>query len=231
MNPHAQTATIAPRLLTLSTAALVVAILLPIAAVAVFGLRALANPGTLVTLAESVLWGYTANTLLLSALAAAVALVLGLPCAWFTSAYRFAGSRLLQWSLVIPMAMPAYVLAYAYTDALDPSGWLYRDIAALWLSLGVALPRIDIRSVWGAGLILGVALSPYVALLAKTAFDERQGGRARHGALGHTGVFSCCHSTGAAGMDCGAGLGGHGVLCGLRNRGVFLAAHAVDRTL
>lgn len=175
MNPHAQTATIAPRLLTLSTAALVVAILLPIAAVAVFGLRALANPGTLVTLAESVLWGYIANTLLLSALAAAVALVLGLPCAWFTSAYRFAGSRLLQWSLVIPMAMPAYVLAYAYTDALDPSGWLYRDIAALWLSLGVALPRIDIRSVWGAGLILGVALSPYVALLAKTAFDERQG--------------------------------------------------------
>lgn len=175
MNPRAPTVSIAPRLLTLSTAVLVIAILLPIAAVAVFGVRALGSPGTLMSLAESVLLGYVLNTLGLSLLAALVALVLGLPSAWFISAYRFSGSRVLQWSLVVPMAMPAYVLAYAYTDALDPSGWLYRDIASFLMAIGVTLPRIDIRSVWGAGLVLGVALSPYVALLAKTAFDERQG--------------------------------------------------------
>jgi iron(III) transport system permease protein len=73
------------------------------------------------------------------------------------------------------MAMPAYVLAYAYTDALDPSGWLYRDIAGLFQALGVHVPRIDIRSIGGAGLVMGTALSPYVALLARNAFDERQG--------------------------------------------------------
>ncbi|MEY3982140.1 MAG: ABC-type transporter, permease component: FeT family, partial [Pseudomonadota bacterium] len=107
MNPRAPTVSIAPRLLTLSTAVLVIAILLPIAAVAVFGVRALGSPGTLMSLAESVLLGYVLNTLGLSLLAALVALVLGLPSAWFISAYRFSGSRVLQWSLVVPMAMPA----------------------------------------------------------------------------------------------------------------------------
>jgi iron(III) transport system permease protein len=71
--------------------------------------------------------------------------------------------------------MPAYVLAYAYTDALDPSGWLYLAVKTLLADAGVLMPRIDIRSLWGAGLILGVALSPYVGLLARTAFQERQG--------------------------------------------------------
>jgi iron(III) transport system permease protein len=162
-------------LLSLSTLALVTAIVLPLAAVAVFGVRALGNTETLAAMAESVLLGYVGNTLLLSAIAGGVALGLGLPCAWMVAAYRFTGHRLLEWSLVIPMAMPAYVLAYAYTDALDPSGWLYRDIVSWLAAVGIALPRIDIRSVWGAGVILGVALSPYVALLAKNAFEERQG--------------------------------------------------------
>ena len=176
MNPAAAPPSIsAPRLLTLSTALLVTAILLPLAAVAVFGVRALGDLRTLTELAESVLPGYVANTVVLSALAAVVALALGLPTAWFVSAYQFPGSRVLLWSLVVPMAMPAYVLAYAYTDALDPSGWLYREIAQALLTAGMTLPRLDIRSVWGAGIVLGVALSPYVSLLAKTAFDERQG--------------------------------------------------------
>jgi iron(III) transport system permease protein len=165
----------APLSLRLGTGAVVVLILLPLIAVAVFGLRALVQTDTLSALAESVLAGYITNTLLLSGIAGFVALGLGLPGAWFVTAYRFSGSRVLRWSLVLPMAMPAYVLAYAYTDALDPSGWLYQDIAQALLAIGISLPRIDIRSLWGAGLLLGVALSPYVALLAKNAFEERQG--------------------------------------------------------
>lgn len=168
-------ATQAPFSLRLGTAAVVLLILLPLIAVAVFGVRAFVQTDTLSALAESVLAGYIVNTILLSAIAGLVAMGLGLPGAWFVTAYRFPGCRLLRWSLVLPMAMPAYVLAYAYTDALDPSGWLYRDIAQALLAIGIPLPRIDIRSLWGAGLLLGVALSPYVALLAKNAFEERQG--------------------------------------------------------
>lgn len=158
-----------------ATSLLVIAIVLPLAAVGFFGLQALAKTDTLLALASSVLPGYLINTIVLALIASLVAIGLGLPSAWMISAYAFPGRRLLEWSLLLPMAMPAYVLAYAYTDALDPSGWLYRDIAQALVEIGVRLPRIDIRSVWGAGLVLGVALSPYVALLAKNAFDERQG--------------------------------------------------------
>ena len=161
--------------LAFATTVLVIAIVLPLAAVGLFGLQALAKTDTLIALASSVLPGYLTNTILLALIASGVAIGLGLPSAWMISAYAFRGRRLLEWSLLLPMAMPAYVLAYAYTDALDPSGWLYRDIAQALLGIGIVLPRIDIRSVWGAGIVLGVALSPYVALLAKNAFDERQG--------------------------------------------------------
>jgi iron(III) transport system permease protein len=161
--------------LAVATTVLVIAIVLPLAAVGLFGLQALAKTDTLIALASSVLPGYLINTIVLALIASLVAIGLGLPAAWMISAYAFPGRRLLEWSLLLPMAMPAYVLAYAYTDALDPSGWLYRDIAQSLLGIGIVLPRIDIRSVWGAGLVLGVALSPYVALLAKNAFEERQG--------------------------------------------------------
>lgn len=165
----------APAWLTGLAVTLAVAILLPLAAVAVAAVGALWQPATLFAMAQSVLFGYVANTILLCAIAAAVALAVGISGAWFVSGYDFFGKRFFQWSLVLPMAMPAYVLAYAYTDALDPSGWLYREMVSLLSHLGIVIARIDIRSLWGAGLLLGVALSPYVALLAKNAFEERQG--------------------------------------------------------
>ena len=165
----------APTWLTGLSVSLAVAILLPLAAVAVAAVGALWQPATLLAMAQSVLLGYMVNTVMLCAIAAAVALVVGISGAWFISGYDFFGKRLFQWSLVLPMAMPAYVLAYAYTDALDPSGWLYREIVSLLAHFGIVIARLDIRSLWGAGLLLGVALSPYVAMLAKNAFEERQG--------------------------------------------------------
>ena len=127
------------------------------------------------SLLGSVLPTYLLNTLLLAGFSGLIALALGVPSAWFVTAYEFSGRRILEWSLVVPMAIPAYVLAYAYTDALDPSGWLYQIIQTWFAWAGFNLPRIDIRSLWGASIVLGVALSPYVALLAKNAFAERQG--------------------------------------------------------
>lgn len=164
-----------PKTLSVLSAVLVVAILLPIIAVMGFGFYALAAPQTLINLAESVLLEYTFNTLGLALMAGLVSLLLGLPVAWFLSAYEFPARKCLEWSMVVPMAMPAYVLAYAYTDAFDPSGWLYLSMKTLLSEAGLMMPRIDIRSLWGAGLILGVALSPYVGLLARAAFQERQG--------------------------------------------------------
>ncbi|MFM8677890.1 MAG: hypothetical protein ACKOCR_11200, partial [Burkholderiaceae bacterium] len=97
------------RALVLASVTLVVAIILPLAAVAVFGLKALLSPAVLVSLAESVLLEYTVNTIAISAIAAAIALGLGLPAAWMIAAYEFPGRRILDWALILPMAMPAYV--------------------------------------------------------------------------------------------------------------------------
>ncbi|MFN5257758.1 MAG: ABC transporter permease [Burkholderiales bacterium] len=163
------------RPLAAATGLLVIVILLPLLAVAVFGVQAILRPEVLVTLLGSVLPTYLLNTLLLAGFSGLIALALGVPSAWFVTAYEFSGRRILEWSLVVPMAIPAYVLAYAYTDALDPSGWLYQIIQNWFAWAGFNLPRIDIRSLWGASIVLGVALSPYVALLAKNAFAERQG--------------------------------------------------------
>ena len=165
----------APPGLTAATGLLVVAILLPLAAVIVFGVLAVLEPENLITLGQTVLLEYSLNTLGLAVLAGLVALGLGLPGAWMIAAYDFPARRWLAWSLVLPMAMPAYVLAYAYTDALDPSGWLYLGLSDHLNNLGLFLPPFDIRSLWGAALVLGVALSPYVSLLARAAFEERQG--------------------------------------------------------
>lgn len=161
--------------LSAATGLLVVIIVLPLVAVGVFGVQAISQPEVLVSLLNSVLPTYLLNTLLLAGFSGLIALALGVPSAWFVTAYEFPGRRLLEWSLVVPMAMPAYVLAYAYTDALDPSGWLYQIIQHWVAGAGFNLPRIDIRSLWGASIVLGVALSPYVALLAKNAFADRQG--------------------------------------------------------
>ena len=66
--------------------------------------------------------GYAANTLLLVALVAAGTAAIGTGAAWLVTMYRFPGSRLLEVVLVLPLAFPAYVLAYAYTDFLSHPG-------------------------------------------------------------------------------------------------------------
>ena len=73
-------------------------------------------------LVESVLPGYVANTLMLVALVAAGTAAVGTGAAWLVTMYRFPGARVLEVLLVLPLAFPAYVLAYAYTDFLSHPG-------------------------------------------------------------------------------------------------------------
>jgi len=158
----------------------VLAIALPLLATAGFGLATFADLTALSSLVQTVLPGYVLNSLLLCCGALAVSLTLGVSNAWFLSQYQMPLGRVLEWSMVLPMAMPAYVVAYAYTDALDYSGWISVGLRQWMMDWDLLAPRLgaypwfEIRSLWGAALILGVALSPYVALLARVAFDERQ---------------------------------------------------------
>jgi ABC-type molybdate transport system permease subunit len=88
--------------------------------------------------------------------------------------FDFPGRGMFEWLLLLPLAMPAYVVAYAYTDFLQFSGPLQ---VALRETLGLQ-GRLwpDVRSVWGAALVFTLSLYPYVYLLARTALVERASG-------------------------------------------------------
>jgi iron(III) transport system permease protein len=124
-------------------------------------------------LLATVLPEYIWNTLQLVLLVAIGVVLFGVTTAWLVSAYRFPGQRALEWALVLPLAMPAYVMAYAYTDWLQAAGpvqSLFRELTGLkvreyWFP--------EIRSLPGAAAMLTFALYPYVYLLARTAFLEQ----------------------------------------------------------
>ena len=121
-------------------------------------------------LVHTVLPGYVANTLgLMLGVAAGVA-SMGVLSAWLVTAYRFPGHRMLEWALLLPLAMPAYVMAYAYTDWLQFAGPVQSALRAVtgWQVREYWFP--DVRSLPGAIAMFSFALYPYVYLLARTAF-------------------------------------------------------------
>lgn len=116
---------------------------------------------------------YVANTLLLTAGVVGLAVVTGVGSAWLVTMYEFPGRRVLELALVSPLAMPAYILAYAYTDLLQVTGLiqtLLRDLTG-WTVRDYWFP--EIRSLSGAVFVLGLALFPYLYLIARAAFLEQ----------------------------------------------------------
>lgn len=119
---------------------------------------------------QTLLADYVFNSLLLMALVACFTLLIGVTTAWCVAVLEFPARRLLSWLLVLPLAAPAYIVAYVYTDLLDFAGPVQQFLReALQLSAGEYwFPQI--RSLPGAALMLSLVLYPYVYLLAKVAF-------------------------------------------------------------
>lgn len=124
-------------------------------------------------LASTVLPDYIVNTLLLAGLVGAGVLIVGVGCAWLTTACRFPMARFFAVALLLPLATPAYVMAYAYTDFLQFAGPLQSALRAAtgWRAGDYWFP--DVRSLGGAAFVLTFVLYPYVYLLARTAFLEQ----------------------------------------------------------
>nr|WP_243405090.1 iron ABC transporter permease [Pelagivirga sediminicola] len=122
---------------------------------------------------STVLPRYTATTLALVVIVGSGAAVIGTATAWLVTVYRFPGVRLLEVALALPLAFPAYVLAYAYTSLLDHPGpvqTLLRDVTG-WGPRDYWFP--EIRSLGGAALMLTMVLYPYVYLLARASFRQQ----------------------------------------------------------
>ncbi len=122
-------------------------------------------------MARTVLPDYLGTTLWLCALVSVGVISMGTVSAAAVTLFDFPGRRTLEWALLLPLAMPAYVVAYAYTDFLQFSGPLQTWMRSTWHLEGRVIP--DVRSVWGAACVFTLALYPYVYLLARTALAER----------------------------------------------------------
>lgn len=153
-------------------------ILAAVVAVPVLGLLATvldpnaASRDILTHLLQTVLPSYIGTTLMLLISVGLGAATIGIAVAWIVAAYEFPGKRLYEWALILPLAVPTYVMAYAFTDFLQFAGpvqSLLRDVTGerrlSWFP--------EIRSTGGAALVFIFALYPYVYLLVRTAFLER----------------------------------------------------------
>ena len=159
------------RLLTYLAWLAVAVCILPIMAAGVAALT-----GDLATwrdILSSVLPRYTLTTLALVVIVGVSTAIIGSITAWLVTVYRFPGHKVLEVALALPLAFPAFVLAYAYTYLLDHPGpvqTLLRDVTG-WGPRDYWFP--EIRSLGGAAAMLTIVLYPYVYLLARASFKQQ----------------------------------------------------------
>ncbi|MBI4081094.1 MAG: iron ABC transporter permease [Candidatus Lambdaproteobacteria bacterium] len=124
-------------------------------------------------LADTVLGDYVRNSLLLMAGVGLGAALIGTGTAWLVTMCRFPGRRWFEWSLLLPLAMPAYVMAYAYADWLQFAGPVQTALRQLtgWRHGDYWFPPL--QSPGGAIVVMMLVFYPYVYMLARTAFLEQ----------------------------------------------------------
>jgi iron(III) transport system permease protein len=124
-------------------------------------------------LVDTVLIDYISNSLLLIFGVSIGTLLIGVSTAWLTSVCDFPGRKIFQWSLLLPLAFPAYIIAYTYTGMLDFAGPVQTALRELfnWGARDYWFP--EVRSLTGAMLMFSLVLYPYVYLLTRAAFLEQ----------------------------------------------------------
>ncbi len=123
---------------------------------------------------STVLFDYLRDTLLLMLGVGLGVLLIGVSTAYMVTHFRFPLSRVLEWLLLLPLAMPAYVIAYLYTDFLEFAGPVQTGVRALggW-TLANQYWFPEVRSIGGAMVLMSLVLYPYVYLLARAAFNDQ----------------------------------------------------------
>ncbi len=150
-----------------------VAVLVSLPILVVLGSLGVSSEGEWQHLASTVLPTYIKNTVLLALGVGGLSLLIGVVCAWLVTACRFPGHNFFSWALLLPLSIPTYLIAYAYSDLLQYSGpvqsWL--RVTFEWSRQDYWFP--EVRSLSGAIVMLSVVLYPYVFLAARTAFLEQ----------------------------------------------------------
>lgn len=150
-----------------------IALLLAVPVIVIFASVLMPTSDAWQHLTETVLSEYISNSLILAIGVMCGTLVIGTATAWLTTMCRFPGRKLFMWALLLPLAMPAYIIAYTYTGILDFAGPLQTALRE-WMRWGYGdywFP--EIRSIGGAISMLSLVLYPYVYLLARASFLEQ----------------------------------------------------------
>lgn len=123
---------------------------------------------------HTVLFDYVKNSLILLAGVCGLAMIWGVPSAWLVARYEFFGRKWLRWALLLPMALPAYLVAYVYTDVLDYAGPVQSAIRA-WFGYASARDYwfVDMRTMGGAIFVLSLVFAPYVYWLTSLNFQSQ----------------------------------------------------------
>lgn len=125
-------------------------------------------------LLDTVFWIYVKNTLMLCLGVALFTSLMGTGAAWLVTRFNFPLKSILVWALLLPLAVPSYILAFVITDQLEYAGFVQKSLRALF---GWQTARDywfpEIRSIQGAIAVLSLVLYPYVYLLARAAFVEQ----------------------------------------------------------
>ncbi|MEH6628367.1 MAG: iron ABC transporter permease [Motiliproteus sp.] len=153
--------------------ALIVALLVALPVISVFYLALFPSENIWPHLAETVLPVYVSTTLILMFGVGILSIIIGVSSAWLVTMCRFPGRRFFEWALLLPFAVPAYVIAYVYTDLLEYAGPVQTLLRQLfgWQSYqDYWFP--DIRTIAGAVLMLALVLYPYIYMLARASFLE-----------------------------------------------------------
>ncbi len=151
-----------------------VALLVALPVLSVFYLSLFPKENIWSHLADTVLPVYITTTLQLMIGVGVLAVGTGVVTAWLVTMCRFPGKRFFEWALMLPFAVPAYVIAYVYTDLLEYAGPIQsalRDFFGWQTARDYWFP--EIRSLGGAILMLSFVLYPYVYLLARASFLEQ----------------------------------------------------------
>jgi iron(III) transport system permease protein len=152
---------------------ILISVLLSMPLLTVLGSFLIPAPEVWQHLAATVLQEYILNSIILMLGVGIFTCLLGIAPAWLVTMCRFPFSRTLEWALLLPLAFPAYIIAYTYTGILDAAGpvqiylreitgWNYRDY---WFP--------EIRSIGGAITMLSFVLYPYVYLITRASFIEQ----------------------------------------------------------
>ena len=153
---------------------LLIALLVCLPVASIFWISLFPEENIWTHLADTVLPHYISTTLILLAGVGGLSIAIGVSTAWLVTMCQFPGRKLFEWALLLPFAVPAYVIAYVYTDLLEYAGpvqILLRDWFGWQNARDYWFP--DIRTLGGAILMLSLVLYPYVYMLTRAAFLEQ----------------------------------------------------------